>query len=112
LPCPEIALFLYDGMTALDAVGPYEVLARLPDAEVKFVASTPGPKKTDVGLALIADSSLDDVPAPEVIVIPGSGKVPFLDDPAAAEWVRQAHETSKWTTPAARGRCCSVPPES
>jgi putative intracellular protease/amidase len=41
----EIALFLYDGMTALDAVGPYEVLARLPDAEVKFVASTPGPKR-------------------------------------------------------------------
>jgi hypothetical protein len=39
-------------MTALDAVGPYEVLARLPDAEVKFVASTPGPKKTDVGLVL------------------------------------------------------------
>jgi putative intracellular protease/amidase len=41
----EIALFLYDGMTALDAVGPYEVLARLPDAEVKFVASTPGPRR-------------------------------------------------------------------
>jgi putative intracellular protease/amidase len=44
---PEIALFLYDDMTALDAVGPYEVLARLPESEVKFVASTPGPKKTD-----------------------------------------------------------------
>jgi putative intracellular protease/amidase len=43
---PEIALFLYDDMTALDAVGPYEVLARLPDADVKFVASMPGPKKT------------------------------------------------------------------
>ena len=41
----EIALFLYDGMTALDAVGPYEVLARLPDAEVKFVASTPGQRR-------------------------------------------------------------------
>jgi putative intracellular protease/amidase len=102
LPCPEIALFLYDGMTALDAVGPYEVLARLPDAEVKFVASTPGPKKTDVGLVLTADSSLDDVPAPEVIVIPGSGKVPFLDDPAAVEWGRCAHETSTWTT-----SCCT-----
>jgi putative intracellular protease/amidase len=73
---PEIALFLYDGMTALDAVGPYEVLARLPDAQVKFVASTPGPKKTDVGLVLTADSSLEDVPAPDIIVIPGSGKVP------------------------------------
>ena len=105
----EIALFLYDGMTALDAVGPYEVLARLPDAQVKFVASTPGPKKTDVGLVLTADASLDQVPTPDIIVIPGSGKVPFLEDPAV-EWVRRAHETSRWTTSvctgsdAARGR--------
>ena len=99
----EIALFLYDDMTALDAVGPYEVLARLPGAEVKFVATTPGPKQTDVGLVLTADSSLEDVPAPEVIVIPGSGKVPFLDDPAAVEWVRHAHETSKWTTSVCTG---------
>jgi len=90
-------------MTALDAVGPYEVLARLPDTEVKFVASTPGPKKTDVGLVLTADSSLDDVPAPDVIVIPGSGKVPFLDDPVAVEWVRQAHDTSQWTTSVCTG---------
>jgi putative intracellular protease/amidase len=99
----EIALFVYDDMTALDAVGPYEVLARLPDAEVRFVASTPGPKKTDAGLILVADSSLDDVPAPDVIVIPGSGKVPFLDDPAAVEWVRRAHETSTWTTSVCTG---------
>jgi Multicopper oxidase len=66
----EIALFLYDDVTALDAVGPYEVLARLPEAEVKFVASTPGPKKTDVGLVLTADSALEEVPAPDIIVIP------------------------------------------
>jgi putative intracellular protease/amidase len=99
----QIALFLYEDMTALDAVGPYEVLARLPDTEVKFVASTPGPKKTDVGLVLTADSSLDDVPEPDVIVIPGSGKVPFLDDPAAVDWVRQAHEASQWTTSVCTG---------
>ena len=98
-----IALFLYDGMTALDAVGPYEVLARLPEAEVKFVASTPGPKKTDVGLVLTTDSSLDDVPTPDIIVIPGSGKVPFLEDPAAVEWVRRAHQTSRWTTSGLHG---------
>jgi hypothetical protein len=60
----EIALFLYDGMTALDAVGPYGVLARLPGAQVKFVASTPGPKQIDVGLVLTADASLADVPTP------------------------------------------------
>jgi putative intracellular protease/amidase len=100
---PDIALFLYDGMTALDAIGPYEVLARLPGAEVKFVASTPGPKKTDAGLVLSADSVLEDVAAPDVIVIPGSGKVPFLDDPAAVEWVRRAHKTSTWTTSVCTG---------
>ena len=99
----EIAFFLYEDMTALDAVGPYEILARLPGAEVKFVASTPGPKKTDVGLVLTADSALEDVPAPDIIVIPGSGKVPFLDDPAAVEWVRGAHESSKWTTSVCTG---------
>jgi len=99
----QIALFLYEDMTALDAVGPYEVLSRLPDSEVKFVASTPGPKETEAGLVLTADSSFDDVPAPDVIVIPGSGKVPFLDDPTAIEWVRQAHETSQWTTSVCTG---------
>src|ERR687891_270768 len=78
-------------------------LARLPEADVKFVASTPGPKKTDVGIVLTADSSLEDVPAPDIIVIPGSGKVPFLDDPAAVEWVRGAHESSKWTTSVCTG---------
>jgi transcriptional regulator GlxA family with amidase domain len=99
----EIAFFLYDDMTALDAVGPYEVLARLPGVEVRFVASMPGPKRTDAGLSLTADSSLEDVQAPDVIVIPGSAKVPFLDDPAAIEWVRNAHETSKWTTSVCTG---------
>jgi transcriptional regulator GlxA family with amidase domain len=52
---------------------------------------------------LTADASLDDVPAPDVILIPGSGRVPFLDDPAAVEWVRRAHETSTWTTSVCTG---------
>jgi putative intracellular protease/amidase len=99
----QIAFFLYDGMTALDAVGPYEVLGRLTGAKVKFVAPTPGPKTTDLGLVLTADSALEDVPAPDVILIPGSGKVPVLDDPVAIEWVRRAHETSKWTTSVCTG---------
>src|SRR5215212_10067740 len=90
-------------MTALDAVGPYEVLARLPNAEMKFVATTPGPKRTDIGLGITADAGLDDVPTPDIIIIPGSGKVPFLDDPAAVEWIRRAHETSKWTTSVCTG---------
>ena len=54
-------------------------------------------------LVLTADAALDEVPAPDIIVIPGSGKVPFLEDPAAVEWVRRAHETSKWTTSVCTG---------
>jgi putative intracellular protease/amidase len=68
---PEIAFLLYENMTALDAVGPYEILARLPGADVKFVASTPGPKTTDAGMVLVADSGLEDVAAPDIIVVPG-----------------------------------------
>jgi transcriptional regulator GlxA family with amidase domain len=100
----EIAFLLYPDMTALDAVGPYEVLARLPGAEVKFVASAPGPVTTDVGMVLTAGSSLDDVPSPDIVVVPGGpGTLPALDDTAAVDWLRQAHETSTWTTSVCTG---------
>ena len=100
---PQIAFLLYDDMTALDAVGPYEVLARLPDADVRFVASTPGLIRTDVGLALEADSSFEEVPSPDVIVVPGSGRRPVLDDPDVLAWIRRSHETSAWTTSVCTG---------
>ena len=55
----DIAIPLFDGITALDAIGPYEVLSRLPGARVRFVAETPGPKRTDnKQLTLMADDPL------------------------------------------------------
>ena len=100
----QIAFLLYDDMTALDAVGPYEVLARLPGAEVRFVAARPGPIQTDVGMVLVADSGFDDVPAPDIIVVPGGpGTMPALTDAATVDWLRQAHVTSRWTTSACTG---------
>ena len=100
----QIAFQLYHGMTALDAVGPYEVLARLPGADVRFVATTPGPINTDVGIVLTADSALDEVPSPDIIVVPGGpGTLPALQDAAAVQWLRRAHETSKWTTSVCTG---------
>jgi putative intracellular protease/amidase len=99
-----VAFLLYDEMTALDAVGPYEVLGRLPGAEVKFVSSTPGPIKTDVGLVLMADAAFDGVPSPDVIVVPGGpGTLAALGDAAAVDWLRRAHATSKWTTSVCTG---------
>ena len=57
------AILLYDGFTALDAIGPYEVLSRLPGARATFVASEPGPVRTDNGmLSLVAERSLEEMP--------------------------------------------------
>ena len=68
----DIAILLYDRFTALDAVGPYEVLGRLPGARLRFVAADTGPVRTDTGaLAITADATLADVPAPDVLVVPG-----------------------------------------
>jgi putative intracellular protease/amidase len=101
----NIAIPIFDGLTALDAVGPYEVLSRLPGARVRFVAQTTGPKRTENGmLALTADTGLDELPDPEVIVVPGgSGTRALLDDERLLGWLRAAHETSEWTTSVCSG---------
>jgi transcriptional regulator GlxA family with amidase domain len=101
----DIAILLFDRLTALDAVGPYEVLSRIPDATVTFVASDPGPKRTDTGaLALVADASLADHPRPDIVLVPGGpGQVQAEEDEAVLEWLRAAHETTTWTTSVCTG---------
>ncbi|HEX3511373.1 MAG TPA: DJ-1/PfpI family protein [Solirubrobacteraceae bacterium] len=101
----EIAILLYDGVTALDAIGPYEVLSRLPGARVVFVACEPGNVRTDNGmLTLVAERALADVAAPDVVVVPGGpGEVAARAGGAAIEWVRRAHETTTWTTSVCTG---------
>ena len=101
----EIAIYLFNGITALDAVGPYEVLHRLPAAEVKFVADQPGPLRTDNGaLALTADYALTEVTAPAVLVIPGGfGTRALMHDERLLEWIRAVHRTTAWTTSVCTG---------
>ena len=101
----DIAILLFDRLTALDAVGPYEVLSRLPGATVTFVATEPGAKRTDTGsLALAADAALGDLPSPDILLIPGGpGQVALMDDQPVLDWVRQAHATSTWTTSVCTG---------
>lgn len=101
----DIAILLFDRLTALDAVGPYEVLSRLPEANVTFVATEAGPKRTDTGaLALIADATLADLPRPDILLVPGGpGQVEAEKDEAVLDWVRTAHETSTWTTSVCTG---------
>ncbi len=101
----EIAIPIFDGITALDAIGPYEVLARLPEARVHFLAVEPGAKRTgNRMLALTADGALSDLPHPEVIVFPGGhGTDMVMHDEAVLAWIRTAHQSSLWTTSVCTG---------
>jgi putative intracellular protease/amidase len=101
----EIAILIFDRITALDAVGPYEVLSRLPGAEVRFVAEEPGPKMTETRmLSLVADYALADVTEPEILVVPGGfGTRPLMEHEPMIDWIRSAHERSTWTTSVCTG---------
>ncbi|MBA2505101.1 MAG: DJ-1/PfpI family protein [Thermoleophilaceae bacterium] len=101
----DIAIPLYDRFTALDAIGPYEVLSRLPDARVRFIAHEPGPVVTVNGmLTILAEDALEDVPNPEIVCVPGGwGTRALLDDERMLAWIRGAHETSEWTTSVCTG---------
>ncbi|MGW7402314.1 DJ-1/PfpI family protein [Streptomyces sp. NPDC054833] len=101
----HIACVVYDRFTALDVVGPYEVLARLPDVRLDFVAERPGPVRTETGfLAVTADKALDEVPHPDLVVVAGgAGTFAQLENEALLEWLRGADATSTWTTSVCSG---------
>lgn len=104
-PAINIAIPIFDRLTALDAVGPYEVLSRLPGASVRFLAAEPGPKRTETNmLALTADAALGELTDPDVIVVPGGrGNRVLLEDEEILGWLRVAHATSQWTTSVCTG---------
>ncbi|MFI8521045.1 DJ-1/PfpI family protein [Streptomyces sp. NPDC085481] len=101
----QIAILLYDRFTSLDAVGPFELLARLPGAETVLVAKEAGPVRNDQGnLALVADRSLAEVPRPDILVVPGGpGSRVAMHDPEILAWLRTADASSTWTTSVCTG---------
>jgi transcriptional regulator GlxA family with amidase domain len=101
----RIAILIFDRLTALDAIGPYEVLSRLPNAELTFVAKERGPVRTDTGrLEIGADLALAEIPDPDLVLVPGgAGNRPLLGDEEVLDWLRGAHEGSTWTTSVCTG---------
>jgi len=100
----EIAVVLFEGVTALDAVGPYEVLSRL-GRDLGFVGHAKGSVRTDNGrLGLSVDNTFEEVSSPEVVVVPGGpGQVAMMDDERSLAWLRRVHETARWTTSVCTG---------
>jgi putative intracellular protease/amidase len=101
----QIAILLYDRFTVLDAIGPYQVLSGIPGAEAVFVAEQPGTIRDEVGsLVLSAQAGLDDVPRPDVVVVPGGpGQRDQMRDGPVHEWLRATDRTSTWTTSVCTG---------
>jgi len=100
-----VAIPVFDAFTALDAVGPYEVLQRLPGAEVRFVGHSTGPVRTENGyLGLVVDATFDEVPSPDVVVVPGGiGTRALLQDEPILGWIRRVHESTRFTTSVCTG---------
>jgi putative intracellular protease/amidase len=101
----RIAIPLFEHLTALDAVGPYEVLQRLPGASVTFVGERTGNVRTENGfLGLSVDATYADLPDPDVIVVPGGfGTRALIGGNPILDWVRTAHATTRFTTSVCTG---------
>lgn len=100
----KIAFFLYDGMTALDLIGPYEILSRLPGVKAFRVGREKGKISTDSGLQLYADYTFDEVTEADILVVPGAGKATsFESDRKVLDWIRSIHDKSLWTATVCTG---------
>ena len=101
----QIAIPLFPNFTALDAVGPYEVLQRIPFFDITFVGHEPGEVRSENGmLGLSVDAAFEALLAPDVIVFPGGVGTRALEtDERVVQWVRQAHETTSFTTSVCTG---------
>ena len=100
----RIAIPLYPRMTALDAVGPYEVLARVPGARITFVGHAPGEIRADKRLGLMVDAVFEDLPDPDVVLVPGGpGQSDLMEDQRLLGWLRHADAASTWTTSVCTG---------
>ncbi|MDF3415427.1 DJ-1/PfpI family protein [Sulfitobacter sp. M57] len=102
----QIALVLYPGFTALDVLGPYEVLKMLPGVDLRFVAHEVGPVVTDRGILVVAAThTFDETPAPDMVLVPGSEAQTAIAaaDGTLTKWLRQAHVGTRFTTSVCSG---------
>ncbi len=98
-------ILIFEGLTALDAIGPYEVLRSVPGWEVAFVGKARGEIRTDSGhLGLTVDLTLDEATEADIVLVPGgAGNRPLLNDEEVLSWLREVDKGTKWTTSVCTG---------
>ena len=101
----QVAIPLFPRFTALDAIGPYEVLQRIPDLDITFIGHERGEVRSENGfLGIVRDATFEELPHPDIVVFPGGvGTRPLMTDERVLEWVRTAHATSRYTTSVCTG---------
>jgi transcriptional regulator GlxA family with amidase domain len=101
----KTSILVFNGITALDAIGPYEVLRSVPGWEVEFVSHSVGEVRTDSGhLGISADRPLREVTDSDIVLVPGGvGNRPLLDDEVVLSWLREIDRQTKWTTSVCTG---------
>jgi putative intracellular protease/amidase len=102
----KIVIYLYNGVTMLDAIGPYEILRNLPDAEVLFVAEKPGEIKADSGMVFVnVKHGIQDIKHADILLIPGStiGFLAEMKNKNVLGWIEEVNEKTKWTVSVCTG---------
>jgi transcriptional regulator GlxA family with amidase domain len=100
----KVAVLIFDKLAVQDMVGPYEVMRNVPDWEVELVAKRRGEVRAEGGLGLLADATLEETEAADVVLVPGgAGNRPLLEDDEVLEWLRAIDATSRWTTSVCTG---------
>ena len=101
----QVAIPLFPRFTALDAIGPYEVLQRIPSIDVTFIGHERGEVRSENGmLGITIDATFEEMRNPDIVVFPGGvGTRILVDDERVKAWVRDAHESSTYTTSVCTG---------
>lgn len=98
------AVLLFDNYTALDVVGPYEVLNKLPDSKILLAGKEKKEYKDTFGLSIRAEYTIEEIKQADVLLIPGGfGTDALLNDTKILDWIKAIDRTSKWTTSVCSG---------
>jgi transcriptional regulator GlxA family with amidase domain len=100
----KIVILLFDNYTALDVVGPYEVLSRLPSAKILFTGIEKKEYKDSLGLKILADYTLDEISEADILLIPGGfGIDNLLNNKKIIDWIQRIDATTAWTVSVCSG---------